>query len=62
MRVYIEVSKNHGYNIGYVIKNKFKPEIKLLIMYYNNLFIMEAQELERIKKENEKTINKGVEI
>ena len=54
MRVYVEVSKNHNYSIDYVIKHKFDPEIKILLMYYNNLFRLEAAEVEKMKKETEK--------
>ncbi len=53
MRVYVEVSKNHGYTIGEVIRGKFTPEIKLLLMYYNNQFILEKREYEKMKEENE---------
>lgn len=62
MRVYVEVSKNHNYSIGYVISHMFDPEIRLLIMYYNNLFILEQKEYEKMKKEqnNEnKTVLRG---
>ena len=54
MKVYVEVSKNHNYSIEYVIRHKFDPEIKILLMYYNNLFRMEAAEVEKMKNETEK--------
>lgn len=54
MRVYVEVSKNHGYNIGEVIRRKFEPEIQLLIRYYSNYFYEEHHEYERIEKEQKK--------
>ena len=53
MRVYVEVSKNHGYSIGEVIRGKFNPEIKLLIMYYNHVFRLEQREYEKMKEEQE---------
>lgn len=53
MRVYVEVSKNHGYTIGEVIRGKFNPEIKLLIMYYNHVFRQEQKEYEEMKENNE---------
>lgn len=54
LQVYVEVSKNHGYSIGYVMKHKFDPEIKLLIMYYNNLFREQENEYKRFMEEQEK--------
>lgn len=54
MQVYIEVSKNHSIPIAEVIKGKFKPEIRILIMYYSYQFQMEQKEYERIEKEMEK--------
>lgn len=53
MRVYVEVAKNHGYSIGEVIRGKFTPEIKLLIMYYNHVFRLEQGEYEKMKEEQE---------
>ena len=59
MRVYVEVSKNHNIPIGEVIRRKFDPEVKILIMYYNHIFRLEHQEMEKIKEENEKQLDKG---
>lgn len=53
MRVYVEVSKNHRYTIGEVIRGKFNPEIRLLIMYYNYVFRQEQREYEEMKENNE---------
>lgn len=53
MRVYVEVSKNHNIPIGDVIRHKFDPEIKLLIMYYNHVFRLEQEEYEKMKEEQE---------
>lgn len=53
MRVYVEVSKNHGYTIGEVIRHKFDPEMKLLIMYYNHMFRLEEKEYREMKEETE---------
>jgi len=55
--VYVEVSKNHSIPIGEVIRKKFHPEIKALIMYYNYKIMNEQKEYEKIKKENEKLKN-----
>lgn len=52
MQVYVEVSKNHGYSIGEVIRGKFDPEIRLLIMYYNHVFRLEQKEYEKMKEQN----------
>ena len=60
MRCYVEVSKNHGYTIGEVIRNKFHPQIRLLIQYYNHVFHMEHNEYEKMKKE-QKELDKGGE-
>ena len=54
MRVYVEVSKNHNYTLDEVIRGKFTPTIRLLLMYYNHQFLLEQQEYERIEKENQK--------
>lgn len=54
MRVYVEVSKNHGYKIGEVIKRKFEPEIQLLIRYYSNKFYEEYHEYKQIEEEQKK--------
>jgi hypothetical protein len=54
MQVYVEVSKNHGYSLEYVMRNKFNPEIRLLVMYYNNQFRIEQKEYEKIEQERKK--------
>jgi len=54
MQCYIEVSRNHGYTVTEVIRGKFTPEIKLLLMYYNNKFRTEQKEYEKMEKELEK--------
>lgn len=54
MRCYIEVSRNHGYSIGEVMRRKFDPEIQLLIRYYSNQFYIEHHEMEKLEKEQEK--------
>lgn len=57
MRVYVEVSKNHGYSIGEVIRYKFDPEIRLLIQYYNNKFHQEYHEYKKIEAEQKEFNN-----
>ena len=54
MQCYIEVSRNHGYTVTEVIRGKFTPEIKLLLMYYNNKFRTEQKEYEKMEKALEK--------
>lgn len=58
MQVYIEVSKNHNIPLDEVIRGKFTPSIRLLIMYYNNKFRLEEKEIQKIEKEHEKLMNK----
>ena len=55
MQVFVEVSKNHNYSLEYVMRNRFNPEIKLLILFYNNKFRLEQKEYEKIEKEKNKT-------
>ena len=54
MQVYIEVSKNHNIPIDEVIRKKFTPSIRLLIMYYNNKFRLEEKEAKKIEKQMKK--------
>ena len=51
----MEVSANHNIPIVEVIRGKFTPSIRLLIMYYNNKFRTESKEIEKMEKELEKT-------
>ena len=39
-----------------VIKRKFDPEIKLLIMYYNHQFRLEYNEYKKMEEEQEKEL------
>lgn len=55
--MYVEVSKNHGIPIEDVIRYKFTPQIRVLIMYYNYRIREEQKEYERIERENEKIRN-----
>lgn len=59
MRVYVEVSKNHGYSIGEVIRRKFDPEIRLLIQFYNHQFHLEHNEYVKIENEQKQYENGG---
>lgn len=54
MHVYVQVSSNHGYSLEYVLRHKFDPEIKLLIMYYNYKTQLEQKEYEKMEKEQQK--------
>ena len=58
MRCYVEVSKNHGYDIGDVIRRKFDPEIQLLLRYYSYVFYTEYHEYEKIEEERKKNEEK----
>ena len=58
MQVYVELSANHGYTLDEVIRGKFTPVIRMLIMYYNNKFRREQKEIERIERENKKMMDK----
>ena len=58
-QVYIEVSKNHNIPLGDVIRRKFDPEVRILIMYYNHQLRLQEKEYEKIKKEQEKIKNRG---
>jgi len=57
MRVYVEVSKNHNIPFLEVVKGQFRPEIRILIMYYNYMFRLEQQEYERMEREMKKDMN-----
>jgi hypothetical protein len=57
MQVYVEVSKNHGYSIGEVIRGRFTPEIRLLIIHYNHMFRLEQHENEKMIREMKKQEN-----
>ena len=54
MRCYVEVSKNHNYNIIEVIREQFRPDLQILLMYYNNQFREEYKEYQRMEKEMKK--------
>ena len=54
----MEVSRNHGYPLIQVIREQYRPEIRLLIMYYNNQFRLEQKEYEKMEKEMKKTEQK----
>ncbi|RAP51134.1 MAG: hypothetical protein BZ138_06010 [Methanosphaera sp. rholeuAM270] len=58
MQVYVEVSKNHGIPIDEVIRGKFTPSIKLLIMYYNYKFYVEQHEYEKLEEEQKRNAEK----
>ena len=59
MQVYVEVSKNHNFTIEEVIRGKFTPQIRLLIMYYSNKFRMEQKEYEEMKEEYDEKVEEG---
>lgn len=57
MHIYVQVSSNHGYSLEYVLRNKFNPEIRLLIMYYNHKTLLEQKEYEKMEEERIKHEN-----
>ena len=59
--VYVEVSKNHGYALDYVIRNKFEPTIRLLIQFYNHKFRLQEREYEKLEEKQEEMHRKGGE-
>lgn len=50
--VYFEVSKHLGVTPSYVIRNKFQPDIKFLIMKYTQILRAKQKEYEKIKEHN----------
>lgn len=48
--VYFEVSKHLNCSPYYVIKNKFRPDIKFLIMKYSHILRQKQKEYEEIKE------------
>ena len=48
---YFRVSKHLGTDMIYVIKHKFKPEIKMLINNYYQKIKAEQEEVEKIEKQ-----------
>ena len=55
-QIYFEVSKHLGVPISEVIKNKFLPDYRILIMKYNYDLELKIREAERQKKEMKKNI------
>lgn len=53
-QVYFEVSKHLGVPISQVIKNKFLPDYRILIMKYNYDLELKIKEAERMEKESKK--------
>ena len=52
--VYFRVSKHLGCVISDVIRNKFNPDYRVLIMKYHQQLQAEIRESERIRKESKK--------
>ena len=55
--VYFRVSKHTGLGMIEIIRRKFEPEIKMLIIKYSTIIHQEQDEAERIEKEIEKSKN-----
>ena len=47
----MEVSKNHNIPLHTLIREKFRPENRILLMYYNNRLRLEQKEYEKIEEE-----------
>ena len=52
--VYFEVSKHLRVSPYYVIKNKFRPDIKFLIMKYGQILRAKQKEYEEIQEQKNK--------
>ena len=50
-QVYIEVSKNHNIPVHVLIREKFRPENQVLLMYYNNQLRRKQKEYEKMEEE-----------
>ena len=53
-QIYFEVSQHLGCTVSEVIRNKFQPDIRVLIMKYNYDLEIRIREAEKIKKEQKK--------
>lgn len=53
-QIYFEVSKHLGVPISQVIKNKFLPDYRILIMKYNYDLELKIKEAKKIEKESKK--------
>lgn len=62
MQVYVEVSKNHNIPIEQVIREKFRPPIRLLIMYYNHVLRLEQKEYKKMENEMKQHENNSREV
>lgn len=52
--MYFEVSKHLGVPISEVVKNKFLPDYRILIMKYNYDLELKIKEAKKIEKESKK--------
>lgn len=51
---YFRVSKHLGTDMVSVIRDKFKPEIKMLLNKYFQIILAEKEQAEEIEKQNKK--------
>jgi hypothetical protein len=49
--IYFRISQNHNYSIPYIIKHKFTPEIRFLIIKYHQQLLNEKEEAEKLERE-----------
>jgi hypothetical protein len=57
-QVYFEVSKHLGVPISEVVKNKFSPDYRILIMKYNYDLELKIREAKRIEDESKKNMRR----
>lgn len=49
--VYFRVSQHLNTTFSYVIRNKFNPDVKMLIIKYTSILRAEQEELERMRED-----------
>ena len=51
--VYFRVSKHLGIKVSDVIREKFSPDMRFLIMKYTQIIIKEVEQAEKMKEQSE---------
>ena len=51
--VYFRVSKHLGVKVSDVIREKFSPDMRFLIMKYTQIIIKEVEQAEKMKEQSE---------
>ena len=57
--IYFRISKHLGITMSEVIRKKFNPDIKLLIMKYHKQLLMEKEHAEEMQRQNEEIKNQS---